>query len=108
MHRIAFVFLVACGADPGPAPTTPVVVDQCTRACNRQASCLPAGYADRDPTGCLKNCRANLVTRDGDAYAKSYADCLENLSCDDIEKSMTMDMGPVGFCYSKAINPSRQ
>ena len=107
---ISLLALAACGADSAstPPPAAPVAtVDQCRRACDYQASCLPAGYRDHDPSACVKDCRANLESRnptDPSARPTIWADCLTALPCSAIVKSMTMDMGPAGYCYSKAIN----
>lgn len=106
----------ACGADsastpppaaPKPAPTPVATTDQCRRACEYQASCLTAGYPDHDPSDCLADCRSNLETRDPKdpgARPRKWADCLTALPCSAIVKSMAMDMGPAGYCYSHAIH----
>jgi hypothetical protein len=106
----------ACGADsasspppssprPPPQPVPVAAVDECRRGCEYQAACLPAGYPDRDPAACLADCRAHLASRDPKdpgARPKQWADCLTALPCADIERSMSMNMGPAGYCYSQA------
>jgi hypothetical protein len=122
MHRFALVLLAACGADVAPTPVTPRApppqprvaapraVDQCTRACDRQASCLPSSYRDHDPSACIADCRTYLVTHDPvdpEATPRRYADCLAKLSCSEIERSTVMDSGRAGDCYSRAISIGR-
>ena len=112
---LVFVLLAcSCGADsasspppatPKPAPVPVATVDECRRGCEYQASCLPAGYADHDPTACLADCRAHLASRDPNgpgARPKRWADCLTALPCAEVERSMSMNMGPAGYCYSQA------
>jgi hypothetical protein len=115
--RLAIVLTVAaCGADaastpppasPKPAPAPVAAADDCRRACEYQASCLPAGYRDHDPTACIAECRASLVSPDPKEpgrLATIWADCLTQVPCAEIEKSMAMDMGPAGWCFAKAID----
>ena len=114
LRMLAMFALAACAPDavtsPPPASPKPTTVpvasaDHCRRACEYQASCLPAGYPDHDPAACLDDCRAHLASRDPKdpgARPKQWADCLTALPCSAIEKSMTMNMGPAGHCYSQA------
>ena len=118
LRLIVLCALAACGADsastpppaapkPAPAPVPVAPTDQCRRACEYQASCLPAAYRDHDPNDCLADCRANLESRnlgDPSERPKVWADCLTALPCSAIVKSMAMDEGPAGYCYSKAIH----
>jgi len=35
--------------------------------------------------------------------ARSYGTCIEALSCDQIERGVSMNWGPIGECWSKAL-----
>jgi hypothetical protein len=86
---------VAAPASNAPASTTSG--DGCTRACDRMTSTCSAIADDGE---CLRACRSGLGD-DPDA-ARRYAACLEELSCADIQRGVTMDYGPIGQCFTRA------
>jgi hypothetical protein len=36
------------------------------------------------------------------AEARAYATCVDGLSCSAIDESFNMDLGPLGYCFSRA------
>lgn len=74
----------------------------CARACARLTSCTSPQITD----DCHDDC-VNVLGGDQAAPAVRYAACVDGLSCEQIEKSMTMGMGPVGLCYVEAQRMAR-
>ncbi|MBK8691777.1 MAG: hypothetical protein IPN17_05590 [Deltaproteobacteria bacterium] len=102
MHPRIAVLLVAVALPTLPAvaqvsPTAPprrTVAIQCERACHRIEACL--GRPDRD-------CRSACVEGMGVwQHAASYASCSERLTCVQIQRSMSMNSGPLGECFTRA------
>ena len=65
----------------------------CEEACSRLATCT------REDASCRTDCESHLASGGRSAL---YADCLRDLSCEDIQRSMSMNEGPAGRCYSDA------
>jgi hypothetical protein len=127
MRWFLLVAIGACGGAAGPAEPRPVAAeeepapapadedggldaalakesdDACTRACARISTCASAEAAE----GCEMDCQSSLSNGRG-SPAVRYAACLESLSCGDIKKSMSMNMGPAGECYANALRMSAQ
>ena len=115
MRRLIFaspllVVLAACGGrvdEPAPtgtsAPTPGTnsasnarAVTGCAAACDRFRACT-SSVEPRDE--CLRSCGSEFPDP---LRARTYASCIEALSCDEIERGLSMNYGPIGACYSKA------
>jgi len=111
--------LIACGAQPAPESKSVAEVDAepseelagalkregllaCARACARLTSCTSPEQTD----DCHDDC-VNVLAGDQAAPAVHYAACVDGLSCEQIDKSMSMGMGPVGLCYVEAQRMAR-
>lgn len=68
----------------------------CAAACDRFRECT-AAREDRD--ACIAACVKELPEA---SEARSYGTCIEALSCDQIERGVSMNWGPIGECWSKA------
>jgi hypothetical protein len=100
------VVLASCGGavedgapSPAPATNTPNSfsdADGCSRACDRMTKTC-AAY--RDPQ-CTSSCAANLHSPEQE---DAFASCIDALSCDDIRRGVTMNYGPIGECWSRAL-----
>jgi hypothetical protein len=96
----------ACGGrvdDPAPtattgsnSPTNAPTSTGCARACDRVRTCATP-YEGRD--ACVSTCEQDFPDL---ARAHTYASCIEALSCDEIERGLAMNYGPLGACYAKA------
>jgi len=108
---LAFVIgLAACGgkveeqgqpSTSAPASNTPrnvVADDGCHRACARIASCTHDAQGTSDVERCASSCAGDF----GEPGADIYASCIESLTCEDIQRGLTMDYGPIGACGAKA------
>ena len=103
---IVGVSLAACGGqvdDPAPAskagsnnPSNAKPTTGCTGACDRFRECASNYFG---PEGCLPSCERDFSEP---ARANVFATCVQGLSCEDIIRSETMNVGPVGFCWGKA------
>jgi len=54
--------------------------------------------AYEDPT-CEKSCAANFTSPN---QQTAFAECIDALSCEEIQRGVTMNYGPIGECWSKA------
>jgi hypothetical protein len=103
------VAVAACGGrvdeDPSPTGTTPGSTNTpsnapaatgCAGACDRFRECTSA-FEDR--TECVRDCGREFPDP---ARARVYASCIQALSCEWIERGLSMDYGPIGECYTKA------
>ena len=70
--------------------------DGCERSCERMATCTST---TEDRSSCVSACRRDLTDA---AAARSFADCLDALSCAELERGLSMDYGPIGECSTKA------
>jgi hypothetical protein len=96
----------ACGGqvdDSAPAsktgsngPSNAPVATGCAGACDRFRECV-SSFDDRGD--CVKDCGRDLPDP---ARAAGFATCLQALSCESIQRGMTMSYGPIGECYAKA------
>ena len=122
MRCLVLCALVACGSQPPPPeavepPAAKAEEDTsvelagalrregllaCARACARLTSCTSPEQTD----DCHDDC-VNVLAGDQAAPAVRYAACVDGLSCEQIEKSMSMGMGPVGLCYVEAQRMAR-
>jgi hypothetical protein len=104
---VVFVASAAgCGGqidDPAPtattgsnSPTNTPAATGCARSCDRVRACATP-YDDRD--ACITSCGHDFPDP---ARARTYASCIEALSCDEIERGLSMNYGPLGACYAKA------
>lgn len=93
------LFLAACGGkvEEEAVATSTDRADGCARACVRMSS--TCGAFDASGGDCERSCRAEL---DDPASAGRYADCIDALSCADIQRGVSMDYGPIGACWSQA------
>jgi len=75
--------------------------DACERVCAYIEQCAP-GVRDES---CRPDCRAHLVQdhEPRDAPARAYERCARALSCEDVARSLSMNMGPLGYCYTSAV-----
>ena len=111
-HRMRAILILAvvataCGSrgtaprvgDPqNPAAATHS--DDCERACSRYTVCTP-GWPQPNADECVADCRGGLAKQQPLAPTR-YADCLWKLSCTDIHRSLSMNEGPAGDCYTRA------
>ncbi len=84
-----------------PTPSSPVHLHPtvaptaCQRSCARVETCSQSA----DPA-CVNDCEENLARRGADAR---YEACVAALSCESIARSMSMNMGPLGGCYTHSL-----
>jgi hypothetical protein len=57
--------------------------------------------AYEDP-GCAESCASTLH---GDEQEAIFAACIDALSCEDLRRGAMMDFGPIGECWSRALDP---
>ncbi len=89
--------LASCGGKveesiPAQATATNAPPPSCASACERIRACTA-----RDDAECERSCGGDLDARGGAAYAE----CVDALSCQTIERGLYMDWGPLGECYAK-------
>ena len=95
----------ACGGridDPAP-PSPPgsngasnvAPTPGCAGACDRLHACA----SSFDDPRCVTSCERELPDP---ARARTYASCIQSLACDEIERDLHMDFGPIGACYAAA------
>ena len=65
-------------------------------ACDRFRDCATS-FEDRD--ACVSSCAREFPDP---ARARTFASCVEALPCDEIERDLSMNYGPIGMCYAKA------
>lgn len=107
--RFAFSFaaalaLFACGGkvdesvprsnSTNAQANVPLDGDACTQACARIATCTNTATHK----GCIASCRSEF----DESGTEIYRACIAALSCDDIQRGLTMDYGPLGECMSRA------
>jgi hypothetical protein len=100
------VSAAACGGrvdDPAPPSTTgsnrpssAPTATGCAGACDRVRACTTP-YEDRDT--CIGSCGRDFPDP---TRALAYASCIEALPCEEIERGLGMNFGPIGECYAKA------
>ena len=78
------------------APQNAPPGDGCERSCERMATCTST---TEDRSSCVSSCRREFTDA---AAARTFADCLDALSCADLERGLSMDYGPIGECFTKA------
>lgn len=102
--------LASCGGrvdDPAPtstsaptpgsnSPSSAPAATGCATACDRFRACT-SSFEQRDE--CVRSCGRDFPDP---ARARTYASCIAALSCDEIERGLSMNYGPIGECYSKA------
>src|SRR5690348_11439738 len=99
--------LVGCGGAvddgaPSPSPGTNAPSsnsvpnrDGCGEACRRMTvEC--AAYEDPN---CAQSCASNFTSP---AQQTTFAECIDALSCEEIQRGATMNYGPIGECWSRA------
>ncbi len=101
--------LAACGGriedPPAPPATTRAsagnvssAMPACEDACTRIRTCT--GFEDLD---CATDCARRLTPRG----AAAYAACIDELTCETIERGLFMDYGPLGECHREARGAMR-
>jgi hypothetical protein len=86
---------------PAPAPVTnepPSPLSACEAACERY-SC--AGAPVKVAEGC-KTGQCGELSKRGDSALRSFAACMQRLECHDIDRSIAMNEGPAGYCFTSA------
>jgi len=109
----AFLFVLvagsaACGGrvdDPAPSSTLPggeasvsnaKAATGCAGACDRFRTCTTSFEGQE---ACLRSCGREFPDP---VRAGTYASCIQALSCDELERGLSMSYGPIGACYAKA------
>jgi hypothetical protein len=98
--------LTACGgsvdaSSPAPAPATNAPTnstangDGCARACDRMTKTCSAL---QDPR-CVESCSSDFSSAE---QKDRYAACIDALSCEDIQRGVSMNAGPIGECFTLA------
>ena len=113
----AFLFVAAgsaaCGGrvdEPAPSTTLPggeasntvsnaPTATGCAGACDRFRVCTTSFEGLE---ACVRSCLRELPDP---ARAATYARCIQALSCDELERGLSMNYGPIGACYTKAGAP---
>ena len=88
------------GLAPGSGMNTPTNAEAsgvgCDRACDRMyATCTES---PRGRETCASSCASDFDER----AARIYGACVGALSCESIERGLSMDFGPIGECWAKA------
>ena len=96
----------ACGGrveDPVPtsttgsnSPSSAPAATGCEGACDRFRDCTTA-FDDRE--ACVSSCGREFPDP---TRALAYARCIQALPCDQIERGLSMNYGPIGACYAEA------
>ncbi|MBX3187859.1 MAG: hypothetical protein KF819_12625 [Labilithrix sp.] len=107
---IAFLGLscvAACGGrvdEPGPpaatstnGPSNAAMTTGCAGACAWLGACATS-YEARD---CIAWCARDFPEPE---RAQTYAACVARIPCDEIDRALSMDYGPLGACYAEAKN----
>jgi len=77
---------------PSDAPT----LSGCEEACDRFHACAPS-FEDRER--CISSCTTDLPDP---GRQRAYASCIQSLRCEEIQRGLSMNYGPIGECHSKA------
>jgi hypothetical protein len=88
--------LLGCGGrvDDGGSTSTPRV--GCDGACDHFGACTTPfpGQA-----ACVKTCASEYPDA---AQAATYGACIQAVSCEDLQRGLYADYGPIGACHEKA------
>lgn len=97
----------ACGGkvEPGPSgsPSSPATDAASPRGAGCEAVCetfRTCGHSTEEPALCVSSCKRDMPDAE---RARVYAECVQAIPCGELPRALTMDYGPIGVCYSKAI-----
>lgn len=106
---VAATSAAACGGkvDDSRSPSTPgadatsnaPLAFGCAGSCDRFRECTSA-FEDRD--ACVLSCQQEFPDS---ARARVYASCIQATSCEDLERGLSMNYGPIGECSFRAHRP---
>jgi hypothetical protein len=80
-------------ASLGPDATTA----SCEDACGFLDRCPEDVFVGRRGEACVFACE-----REGPAWAGAFAICVKQVGCEQVARSMAMNLGPLGVCMQRA------